>query len=152
MNIARTYKEAIDMNKNLCFKLKNLKSKFIEYIRFNIVGISNFLVSQMFYFILYLGFKINYLISYTVVSVISITASYFLNSKFTFKNNQLSLKKFLLTFLVYIFEYALNMGVILFIVEFLGISEVFAPMLAPVISTIPVFFLMKLVINNPKLK
>ena len=94
----------------------------------------------------------NYLIAYTIVSVISITASYFLNSKYTFKNNNLSFKKFLLTFLVYIFEYILNMGVILLMVNILNISKVFAPMLAPVISTIPVFFLMKFVINNPKLK
>ena len=140
------------MNKHFSFNLKNTKSKFVEYIRFNIVGISNFWVSQIFYLILFLGFKMNYLIAYTIVSVISITASYFLNSKYTFKNNNLSFKKFLLTFLVYIFEYILNMGVILLMVNILNISKVFAPMLAPVISTIPVFFLMRVVINNPKLK
>lgn len=140
------------MNKHFSFNLKNTKSKFVEYIRFNIVGISNFWVSQIFYLILFLGFKINYLISYTIISIISITASYFLNSKYTFKNNNLSLKKFLLTFFVYIFEYILNMIVILIMVNMLSISKVFAPMLAPVVSTIPVFFLMKFVINNPKLK
>ena len=132
------------------FKFKDIKSKLMEYIKFNLVGISNFRVSQLFYLTLYLGLKINYLISYSIVSVISITASYFLNSKFTFKNNKLSLKKFLLTFLVYLFEYGLNMVVILIMVNILGISKVFAPMLAPVVSTLPVFFLMKFVINNPK--
>lgn len=131
-------------------KFQNMKSKFIEYIKFNIVGISNFWVSQLFYLILYLGFKINYLISYSMVSVISITASYFLNSKFTFNNQKISLKKFLLTFLVYLFEYVLNMVVILIMVNIFKISKVFAPMLAPAISTLPVFFLMKFVINNPK--
>lgn len=140
------------MNKNFSFNLKSTKSKFVEYIRFNIVGITNFWVSQIFYLILFLGFKMNYLVAYTLVSVISITASYFLNSRYTFKNNTLSFKKFLLTFLVYIFEYILNMGVILLMVNILNISKVFSPMLAPVISTIPVFFLMKFVINNPKLK
>lgn len=131
-------------------KFQNMKSKFIEYIKFNIVGISNFWVSQLFYLILYLGFKINYLISYSMVSVISITASYFLNSKFTFNNQKISLRKFLLTFLVYLFEYVLNMVVILIMVNIFKISKVFAPMLAPAISTLPVFFLMKFVINNPK--
>lgn len=131
-------------------KFQNMKSKFIEYIKFNIVGISNFWVSQLFYLILYLGFKINYLISYSMVSIISITASYFLNSKFTFNNQKISLKKFLLTFLVYLFEYILNMVVILIMVNIFKISKVFAPMLAPAISTLPVFFLMKFVINNPK--
>lgn len=131
-------------------KFQNMKSKFMEYIKFNIVGISNFWVSQLFYLILYLGFKINYLISYSMVSIISITASYFLNSKFTFNNQKISLKKFLLTFLVYLFEYVLNMVVILIMVNIFKISKVFAPMLAPAISTLPVFFLMKFVINNPK--
>lgn len=131
-------------------KFQNMKSKFMEYIKFNIVGISNFWVSQLFYLILYLGFKINYLISYSIISVISITASYFLNSKFTFNNQKISLKKFLLTFLVYLFEYVLNMVVILIMVNIFKISKVFAPMLAPAISTLPVFFLMKFVINNPK--
>lgn len=131
-------------------KFQNMKSKFMEYIKFNIVGISNFWISQLFYLILYLGFKINYLISYSIISVISITASYFLNSKFTFNNQKISLKKFLLTFLVYLFEYVLNMVVILIMVNIFKISKVFAPMLAPAISTLPVFFLMKFVINNPK--
>lgn len=131
-------------------KFQNMKSKFIEYIKFNIVGISNFWISQLFYLILYLGFKINYLVSYSIISVISITASYFLNSKFTFNNQKISLKKFLLTFLVYLFEYVLNMVVILIMVNIFKISKVFAPMLAPAISTLPVFFLMKFVINNPK--
>ena len=142
----------MSMHKYFPFKFYNLKSKFVEYIKFNIVGIGNFWISQLFYLILYLGFKINYLISYTIISITSITASYFLNSKYTFKNNNLSLKKFILTFLVYIFEYVLNMGVIIFIVNIIGISKVFAPMLAPVVSTIPVFFLMKLVINSQKLE
>jgi len=131
-------------------KFQNMKSKFMEYIKFNIVGISNFWISQLFYLILYLGFKINYLISYSIISVISITASYFFNSKFTFNNQKISLKKFLLTFLVYLFEYVLNMVVILIMVNIFKISKVFAPMLAPAISTLPVFFLMKFVINNPK--
>lgn len=131
-------------------KFQNMKSKFMEYIKFNIVGISNFWISQLFYLILYLGFKINYLVSYSIISVISITASYFLNSKFTFNNQKISLRKFLLTFLVYLFEYVLNMVVILIMVNIFKISKVFAPMLAPAISTLPVFFLMKFVINNPK--
>ncbi|MBQ3423442.1 MAG: GtrA family protein [Romboutsia sp.] len=132
------------------FKFKNIKSKFIEYIKFNIVGIINFWVSQLFYLILYLGLKINYLISYSIISVISITASYCLNSLFTFKNNKFSVQKFLLTFLIYLFEYGLNMVVILILVKILVISKVFAPMLAPVVSTLPVFLLLRFIINNPK--
>ncbi|MFR4766729.1 MAG: GtrA family protein [Paraclostridium sordellii] len=101
-----------------------------------------------FYLTLYIGFKINYIVAYTLTSLISITASYFLNSKITFKNKDFSLKKLLLTFLVYIFEYGINMLVIIILVNYIHISKVFAPMVAPVFSTIPVFLLMRLIIKS----
>lgn len=128
-------------------KLKLYKDKIIEYIKFNIIGTANFVVAQIFYLTLYLVFKINYLVAYTTTSIISITASYYLNSKFTFKEQKFSLKKYLLSFLVYVFEYALNLGIILALVNLLDLSEAIAPIIAPVFSTIPVFFLMRLVIK-----
>ena len=129
-------------------KLKSLKEKIKEYIKFNIIGISNFIVSQIFYTILFLVFDLNYILAYTIISIISITASYFLNSKFTFKSENYSTKKFLLSILVYVFEYVLNMGIIIFLVRTFYINEIIAPLIAPVFSTPPVFFLMRLVIKN----
>ncbi|WMT82102.1 hypothetical protein TEMA_24600 [Terrisporobacter mayombei] len=128
------------------FKL--YKDKIMEYIKFNIIGTANFVVAQIFYLTLYLVFKIDYLIAYTITSVISISASYYLNSRFTFKEQEYSLKKYLLSFLVYIFEYALNLGVILSFVNIFGLSKAIAPIIAPIFSTIPVFFLMRLVIKH----
>lgn len=133
-------------------KLKLYKDKIIEYIKFNIIGTANFVVAQIFYLTLYLVFKINYLVAYTTTSIISITASYYLNSKFTFKEQKYSLKKYLLSFLVYVFEYALNLGIILALVNLLDLSEAIAPIIAPVFSTIPVFFLMRLVIKHTEEK
>lgn len=129
-------------------KFKLYKDKIIEYIKFNIIGTANFVVAQIFYLTLYLVFKINYLIAYTITSIISISASYYLNSKFTFKEQKYSLKKYLLSFLVYIFEYVLNLGVILALVNILGLSKAIAPIIAPIFSTIPVFFLIRLVIKH----
>lgn len=129
-------------------KFRLYKDKIIEYIKFNIIGTANFAVAQLFYLTLYLVFKINYLIAYTITSVISITASYYLNSRYTFKEKKYSLKKYLLSFLVYIFEYALNLGVILSLVNTFGLSKAIAPIIAPIFSTIPVFFLMRLVIKH----
>ena len=129
-------------------KLKVLKGKIKEYIKFNIVGISNFIVSQIFYIILFLIFNLNYILAYTIISILSITASYFLNSKFTFKNENYSTKKFLLSILVYIFEYILNMGIIIFLVKIFNINEIISPLIAPVFSTPPVFFLMRLIIKK----
>ena len=89
-------------------KLKFLKGKVKEYIKFNIIGTSNFIVSQIFYITLFMVFKFNYIVAYTITSILSICAAYFLNSKFTFKNENYSAKKFSLSVLVYIFEYILN--------------------------------------------
>lgn len=131
-------------------KFDFIKGKVREYIKFNIIGISNFIVSQLFYMTLYLLFKINYIVAYTITSVLSITASYFLNSKFTFKQKNYSATKFSLSILVYGFEYILNMTIILFLVNVVGIKEIIAPLMAPVFSTIPVFFLMRAVIKKKK--
>ena len=85
--------------------LKHIKDKIKEYIKFNIIGISNFLVSQILYLTLFIGFKIQYLIAYTITSIISICASYLLNSKFTFKEKKFSFKNL---YSLYLFIY-LNM-------------------------------------------
>lgn len=129
-------------------KMKNIKSKFIEYMKFNIIGISNFIVSQLFYITLYIIFKLHYIIAYTITSILSITAAYFLNSKYTFKEKKYCPKKFYMTGLVYIFEYALNLGIIVAMVNYLHIGKIIAPFIAPVISTPITFFLMRLVIKK----
>ncbi|MGL5346543.1 MAG: GtrA family protein [Peptostreptococcaceae bacterium] len=131
-------------------KYKSFKGKLKEYIKFNIIGISNFIVSQLFYITLYLVFNINYIVSYTITSFLSVTASYFLNSKFTFKQKEYSATKFSLSLLVYAFEYILNMCIILFLVNILNINKIIAPLIAPVFSTIPVFLLMRTVIKKNK--
>lgn len=129
-------------------KIRSVKGKVKEYIKFNIIGISNFLLSQLLYLTLYLGFKIYYLISYSITSVISITASYILNSKLTFNENNYSFKKFSLSTLIYIFEYILNMVIIIGLVKFFNMSKVIAPLVAPIFSTPPVFFMMRHVIKK----
>lgn len=129
-------------------KIINVKGKVKEFIKFNIIGISNFVVSQLLYLTLYLGFKLHYIIAYTITSVISITASYILNSKLTFNENNYSFKKFSLSVLIYIFEYLLNMAIIIGLVNLFNISEIIAPIIAPVFSTPPVFFMMRHVIKK----
>ena len=136
------------INNNLSLRFSKIKEKIKEYIKFNIIGTINFVVSQGLYLILYLYFHINYIVAYTITSVISITASYFFNSKYTFKENQYTLKKYILSILVYLFEYALNLGLILLLVNKFSINKAIAPIIAPIFSTIPVFFLMRLVIKN----
>ena len=131
-------------------KFKLYKNKIIEYIKFNIIGCANFLVAQCFYLTLYLVFKINYIIAYTITSAISISASYYFNSKYTFKEDHYTLKKYILSILVYIFEYMINLGIIIILVNIFKLNKIVAPFIAPVFSTIPVFFLMRLIIKPKK--
>ena len=79
-------------------KLKFLKGKVKEYIKFNIIGISNFIVSQIFYITLFMVFKFNYIVAYTITSILSICAAYFLNSKLLLKVKTIQLKSFLYQF------------------------------------------------------
>ena len=129
-------------------KFNVYKDKIIEYIKFNIVGTVNFIITQIFYLTLYMVFKVNYIVAYTITSIISISASYFFNSKYTFKEKTFSFKKFFLSFLVYLFEYILNLGIIIALVNIFNLSKAIAPIIAPIFSTIPVFFLMRLVIKH----
>lgn len=132
----------------MTFKFKSLKNKIIEYIKFNVIGISNFFISQLIYLYLFLHLKIYYILAYTLVSIFSVCASYFLNSKFTFKEKKYCPKKFSLSALVYIIEYILNMGIIILLVNVFDVSKVLAPIISPLISTPPVFFMMRAVIKD----
>lgn len=129
-------------------KLQFIKEKFKEYIKFNIIGISNFVVSQVFYITIFMVFKLNYIVAYTITSILSTSASYFLNTKFTFKSDNFSTKKFSLSILVYIFEYIFNMTIIIFLVRMFSVNKIIAPLIAPVFSTLPVFLLMRAIIKN----
>ncbi len=127
-----------------------LKGKVIEYIKFNIVGTINFILSQILYIFLHLAFNINYIFAYTITSVLSVIASYYFNSKYTFKQNNYSASKLSFSILIYIFEYILNLSIIIFLVHVLGFGTIIAPIIAPVFSTPIVFILMRKVLHESK--
>lgn len=136
------------MNNNyISFKLK-LK----EYLKFNIIGFSNFVISQLVYISLFSIFKINYIIAYTITSIFSVIASYFLNSKITFKQPRYCAIKLSLSIMVYILEYIINMSVIIFLVNRFNFSQIFAPIITPIVSTPIVFILMRYVIKKTNFK
>ena len=135
------------LEKYIFEKFNFIKGKLLEYIKFNIVGMSNFAVSQVLYLTLYLVFKIDYIVAYSITTVFSVTLSYLLNAKYTFNQEKYSLSKYVLTILVYVCEYLINISIIKFLVGFMKISAIIAPFIAPVFSTIPVFFLMRFAMN-----
>lgn len=131
-------------------KLKFFKSKFKEYLKFNIIGMCNFIVSQIVYISLFSIFKLNYIIAYTLTSILSMSASYFLNSKITFRQNNYCPIKFSLSALVYVLEYIINMFIIVVLVNKFNFSELIAPILAPIVSTPIVFLMISYIIKRKK--
>jgi len=69
-------------------------------------------------------------------------------NKYTFKNDNYSTKKLYLSVLVYMFEYIFNIAIIIFLVMVFDVNKIIAPLIAPIFSTPPVFFLMILIMKN----
>lgn len=136
------------MNKSI----NSFKLHFKEYIKFNIIGFINFAVSQLVYITLFTFFKINYILAYTLTSILSVSASYFFNSKITFKQTNYCPIKFSLSAIVYMFEYIINMSIIILLVNHFRFSKLIAPLVSPTISTPIVFILMRNIIKRNTIK
>lgn len=136
------------MIKNI--KFSNLYIK--EYIKFNIVGFINFIISQLIYITLFSLFKIDYIIAYTITSILSVSASYIFNSKITFKQAKYCPIKFSLSAMVYVLEYIINMSIIILLVNHFRFSKLIAPLVSPIISTPIVFILMRTIIKKNTIK
>ena len=121
--------------------MKFFFATFKQFIKFGLVGVSNTLISLGTYYLLYfLG--INYLIANTVGFIVSVLNSYYWNNKYVFKKTQNGhLKPLIKTFLSYGSTFLLSTFLLFVMVQWLGISEVLAPIISLVI-TIPLNFLM----------
>lgn len=130
-------------------KLKVIKKKFlnknsvIEYIKYNIVGTSNFTVCQLIYMFLILKFDTNYILAYTICNFISSIISYIFNLKITFKESKYSVIDFFKVYMSHIVEYFLNIGIIFFLINFMSISKLIAPMISPILTTPIIFILVR---------
>lgn len=129
-------------------KPNTYKNKVNEYIKFNIIGTSNFIVSQIIYLILHLKFNIGYIVAYIITSILSVVLSYYLNSRYTFKENTYSISKFYSSILIYVFEFTLNITIIIILVSIFKLNTVISPFIAPVFSTPVLFFMMRRIIKK----
>lgn len=132
------------MNKVKVIKKKFLnKNSIVEYIKYNIVGTSNFVVCQLIYMFLILKFNMNYILAYTICNFISSIISYIFNLKITFKENRYSLMDFFKVYMSHIVEYFLNIGIMFFLINFMSISKLIAPMISPILTTPIIFILVR---------
>lgn len=121
--------------------MSNLMPTIKQFIKFGLVGVSNTLISLGTYYLLYfLG--VNYLIANTFGFIISVLNSYYWNNKYVFKKTQEGhLKPLIKTFLSYGSTFLLSTVLLFVIVQYLGVSEIIAP-IATLVITIPLNFVM----------
>jgi putative flippase GtrA len=114
--------------------------KFInlEFNRFILIGGINTVLTYFIY--VFFLFFVAYSAAYTLSYFSGIFISYYLNSRFVFKE-KLSLKKAFQYPVVYFVQYLLGLLLLHFLVRFLNISELIAPLFI-VIITIPVTYLL----------
>lgn len=126
-----------------------LLMKFINkpFFRFVISGILNTAVTYALYLVLLLF--IEYKTSYTISYIIGIFFSYYLSTKFVFKES-VSFIKFLKFPIVYLVQYFINLLFVFLFVEKLGVSSQIVPIIVTFISIPITFVLSKFIIVSRK--
>jgi putative flippase GtrA len=113
----------------------------VQFLKFGVVGLSNTLISLAIYYIFIYINKDWYVLGNVVGWVVSVANSFFLNRKFVFKDSKESILKTLLkTYLSYGGSFLLSTLFLFVQVEWLGVSEIIAPIIN-LIVTIPLNFL-----------
>lgn len=106
-----------------------------QFFKFGLVGVSNTLISLGTYYLLYFV-GVNYLVANAVGFVVSVLNSYYWNNKYVFKKTQNGhLKPLLKTFLSYGSTFLMSTVLLFALVQYVGISEVAAPIICIAITT-----------------
>lgn len=126
--------------------MKFTKSNVKEYANFLICGAANTVLTYALYalFMLAMSYKLSYSLSY----VCGIIISYYLNSRFVFKE-KVSFIKFIQYPVVYIVQYLLGIIVLYICVDILGVSKWLAPVVVIILSLPVTFLLSKFIIKRP---
>lgn len=126
--------------------MKYIKGNIREYATFLASGAINSALTYILY-ILLLNL-VSYKISYSIAYVSGIFISYYLNSRWVFKE-PLSLVKFLQYPAVYIVQYLLGIATLYVCVDVLGFSKWLAPLVVIAVTVPATFFLSRYIIKRP---
>ena len=116
--------------------------KYLLFIKFCLVGVTNVVISYTVYFIL-LKLGLYYLLAATIAYIVGILNGYVWSSKFVFNKNK-SINNMLKFFIVYISALFINLGIMYICVDYYGMSKLIAPIIAIGIGTIYNYTLNKL--------
>ncbi len=112
-----------------------------QFINFGIVGVSNTGIYLALYYVL-LFFNVDYIISYCISFVVSVLNAYYWNNRYVFKKQTKGhVKPFLKTFCAYGSTFILSLGLLILMVDYMGISKTIAPVINLLI-TVPLNFLL----------
>ncbi|MGY2438960.1 GtrA family protein [Pseudomonas sp. SDO52101_S400] len=114
------------------------KRSLVDLVKFVIGGGIN----TAFTYALYFGLQVilPYQIAYALAFAVGIVFSYWFNSTIVF-NTPVSWKGFMAFPLVYLIQYLLSAIILGFVVELLGINQLFAPLIV-ILITVPITFLL----------
>ncbi|MDD3410594.1 MAG: GtrA family protein [Eubacteriales bacterium] len=120
--------------------------KYVQFVKFGIVGLSNTLISQLTYWLCYYGFHWHYQVCNIVAFVVSVTNAYYWNSRYVFKSGvSFSLaqhvRAYLKAFLSYGSTFLLGTALLTVWVEACHIDAGLAPLINLII-TIPLNFVL----------
>jgi len=116
--------------------------KYLPFIKFCLVGVTNVAISYTIYYIL-LTFGINYLIANAIAYIMGILNGYIWSSKYVFKKNK-SLNNMMKFFAVYISSLFINLGIMYICVDCYNMHKLIAPIFAIGVGTIYNYILNKI--------
>ena len=113
-----------------------------QFVKFGIVGITNTIVSLVIYYMfIYINMRL-YIAGSICGFIVGVLNSYYWNNRFVFKSDYRNhIKAIVKTFMSYGFTFLLSTILLIIMVEFLHVSEIFAP-LFNLIITVPLNFLL----------
>ncbi len=134
--------------KELITKVENHEKygRYVQFIKFGIVGVSNTLISLLVYWLCFYGLHMHYQVANILAFVISVTNAYYWNSRYVFKTGEKRglkdhVKAYFKAFLSYGSTWLLGTALLTLWVEVCGISEGIAPVINLLI-TIPLNFVL----------
>ena len=117
-----------------------------EFLRFLIAGGVNTGLTQLLYMFLLL--VLPYLSAYSVSYIAGIYLSYYLNSRYVFKQ-KMQPSKAIQYPIIYLVQYVVGLGLLYGLVEWLNVHKVIAPLCVVVLTLPLVFLLSRLIIMRP---
>lgn len=112
-----------------------------QFVKFGLVGVSNTAIALAIYYAFIFINPALYVVGNTVAFVVSVSNSYFWNSRFVFnKADRGNVKPLLKTFVVYGCSFLLTTILLIVMVQYMDISKKIAPIINLLI-TIPLNFL-----------